>query len=141
MQKQRKKTRNELKEVVSGEHGTGKLYAIPGYSVAGKTGTSQIADPKTGKYMTGSNNYIFSFMGMAPADDPELIMYVTMQQPQLEGSETGGAAVSEVFNPVMKNSLQYMNIKPAEEEKMAKVAVPNYSGKSVQDAKKSNFRK
>lgn len=132
-----KKTRNELKEVVSGEHGTGKLYAIPGYSVAGKTGTSQIADPKTGKYMMGSNNYIFSFMGMAPADDPELIMYVTMQQPQLEGSETGGAAVSEVFNPVMKNSLQYMNIKPAEEEKMAKVAVPNYSGKSVQDAKKA----
>ncbi|WP_088809571.1 MULTISPECIES: penicillin-binding protein [Listeria] len=130
-----KKTREELQQVVSGEHGTGKLYAIPGYSVAGKTGTSQIADPKTGKYMTGSDNYIFSFMGMAPADDPELVMYVTMQQPQLEGSETGGEAVSEVFNPVMKNSLQYMNIKPAKEAKMEKVSVPNYAGQSVEDAK------
>ncbi len=97
-----KKTRDELKNVISGEHGTGKLYAIPGYDVAGKTGTSQIPDPKTGKYMTGADNYIFSFLGMAPADNPELVIYVTMQQPQLSGSQTGGEAVSEVFNPVMK---------------------------------------
>lgn len=132
-----KKTRDELKNVISGEHGTGKLYAIPGYDVAGKTGTSQIPDPKTGKYMTGADNYIFSFLGMAPADDPELVIYVTMQQPQLSGSETGGEAVSEVFNPVMKNSLQYMNIKPGDAEKLASEKVPVLADRSVADAKKA----
>ncbi|MGJ8729612.1 penicillin-binding protein [Listeria aquatica] len=132
-----KQTREELEQVVSGEHGTGKLYAIPGYSVAGKTGTSQIADPTSGKYMTGKNNYIFSFMGMAPANDPEIVMYVTMQQPQLSDTETGGEAVSEVFNPVMKNSLQYLNIKPAAEKKLSKITMKDYTGKSVDEAKKA----
>ncbi|MDA5864392.1 penicillin-binding protein [Listeria monocytogenes] len=131
-----KKTRDELKNVISGEHGTGKLYAIPGYDVAGKTGTSQIPDPKTGKYMTGADNYIFSFLGMAPADNPELVIYVTMQQPQLSGSQTGGEAVSEVFNPVMKNSLQYMNIKPGDAEKLASEKVPVLAGKTIDEAKK-----
>ncbi len=132
-----KKTRAELEKVVSGEHGTGKLYALPGYKVAGKTGTSQIPDPKTGKYMTGSDNYIFSFMGMAPADDPEIVMYVTMQQPKLNGSETGGQAVADVFNPVMKNSLQYMNIKPTEQKKLATKDVPKVTSKTVDEAKKA----
>ncbi|WP_099222352.1 penicillin-binding protein [Listeria costaricensis] len=132
-----KKTREELTYVVNGENGTGKLYQIPGYTVAGKTGTSQIPDPTTGKYMTGDDNYIFSFMGMAPADDPELVMYVTIQQPQLKTGQTGGQAVADVFNPVMKNSLQYMNIEPADQAKLNSVSVPDVTSKSVDDAKKA----
>lgn len=133
-----KRTREELRYVIDGENGTGKLYAIPGYDVAGKTGTAQIADPKTGKYMYGMDNYLFSFMGMAPANDPKLIMYVTMQQPQLENGpagSTGGQAVADIFNPVMKTSLQYMNIKPSTVKKSEVIKAPVVTDKSVTEAK------
>lgn len=136
-----KRTRQELRYVIDGENGTGKLYAIPGYDVAGKTGTSQIADSKTGKYMTGINDYIFSFMGMAPASNPKLVMYVTMQQPQLEDGETGGEAVSEIFNPVMKTSLQYMNIKPSTVKKSTTIKAPVLTDKTVANAKKELEKK
>ncbi|MBC1306516.1 penicillin-binding protein [Listeria booriae] len=132
-----KQTREELRNVITGDVGTGKLYAIEGYDIAGKTGTSQIPNPKGGGYMTGNNNYIFSFMGMAPANDPELVMYVTMQQPQLSGSETGGKAVSEVFNPVMKNSLQYLNIKSADTAKLKTMTMDSVTGKTPAEAKKA----
>lgn len=131
-----KQTREELRNVITGKVGTGKLYAIDGYDIAGKTGTSQIPNPNGGGYMTGNDNYIFSFMGMAPAKDPELVMYVTMQQPQLSGTETGGKAVSEVFNPVMKNSLQYLNIKSADTAKLKSVEMTSMAGKTPDVAKK-----
>ncbi|MBC6315003.1 penicillin-binding protein [Listeria grandensis] len=131
-----KQTREELRNVIKGKVGTGKLYAIDGYDIAGKTGTSQIPNPNGGGYMTGDNNYIFSFMGMAPAKDPELVMYVTMLQPQLPTGVTGGKAVSEIFNPVMKNSLQYLNIKSADTDKLKTVEVPTMAGKTPAAAKK-----
>ncbi|EUJ28435.1 penicillin-binding protein [Listeria cornellensis] len=131
-----KQTREELRNVIKGEVGTGKLYAIDGYDIAGKTGTSQIPNPNGGGYMTGNDNYIFSFMGMAPAKDPELVMYVTMQQPQLSGTETGGKAVSEIFNPVMKNSLQYLNIKSADTAKLKTVEITSMAGKTPDAGKK-----
>ena len=49
---------------------------------------------------------------MAPKDDPKLLVYVAVQQPQLSETQTGSAPVSEIFNPVMKNSLLYLNIAP-----------------------------
>lgn len=131
-----KQTREELRNVITGKVGTGKLYAIDGYDIAGKTGTSQIPNPDGGGYMTGNDNYIFSFMGMAPAKDPELVMYVTMQQPQLSGTETGGKAVSEIFNPVMKNSLQYLNIKSADTAKLKTVEMTSMAGKTPDAARK-----
>jgi penicillin-binding protein 2B len=103
--------RNILETVVTSPNGTGKKYKIEGYSVAGKTGTAQIPGPD-GKYLTGYENYIFSFMGMAPKDDPKLIMYVAVKQPDLGEFELGSEPVSAIFRPVIKNSLQYLNIKP-----------------------------
>jgi penicillin-binding protein 2B len=107
-----------LETVVSGEHGTGKAYKIEGYEVAGKTGTAQIASP-TGGYLKGNDNHFFSFVGMAPKDDPQLIVYVAVQQPKLEG-KSGSVPVSMIFNTVMKNSLQYMQIDPTEGEESTK---------------------
>nr|WP_318246226.1 penicillin-binding protein [Bacillus sp. PS06] len=103
-----------LETVVSSPNGTGKLYAIEGYEVAGKTGTAQIPDPQGG-YLTGHGNNIFSFLGLAPKDNPRLIVYIAVQQPKLKDFETGSEPVSKVFNPVMKNSLQYLNIRPEEQ--------------------------
>ncbi|MDR0137259.1 penicillin-binding protein [Metabacillus idriensis] len=103
-----------LETVVSSEKGTGRPYQIEGYEVAGKTGTAQIAG-SDGKYLSGRDNFIFSFLGMAPKEDPELLVYVAVQQPKLKDTETGSMPVSSVFNTVMKNSLQYMKIQPSEE--------------------------
>jgi penicillin-binding protein 2B len=125
-----KQVRDMLETVVTSPNGTGGRYKIDGYSVAGKTGTANIPGPN-GKYLTGEDNYIFSFLGMAPKDDPKLIVYVAIQQPHLDESGQGSAPVSKVFNPVMKNSLQYLNIKPSTLAKANVNKLPNFKGKSV----------
>lgn len=105
-----KKVRDILETVVSSENGTGQVFQIEGYEVAGKTGTAQIYE--NGKILRGRENYIFSFLGMAPKDHPELLMYIAVQQPELEVTEAGNAPVSFIFKTVMKNSLEYMKVKP-----------------------------
>ncbi|WP_371017466.1 penicillin-binding protein [Pseudalkalibacillus sp. JSM 102089] len=108
-----KQTRDLLRTVVT--DGTGTPYNIEGYEIAGKTGTAQISQGSKG-YMSGYGNNIFSFIGMAPADDPELVVYVAVDRPQLEYPELGSDPVSLIFNTVMKNSLQYLNIDPMEKK-------------------------
>jgi len=122
-----------LESTVTSENGTGKSFRIDGYRVAGKTGTAQIYENGKG-YLTGWDNYLFSFIGFAPADHPELIVYVLVQQPNLdeESFESGSEPVSKIFNPVMKNSLQYLKIKPDESVEKAKViSLPDYSSKNT----------
>ena len=126
-----KTVREYLETVITDEKATGTAYAIDGYSVAGKTGTAQIPGPN-GKYLTGHENYIFSFIGMAPADDPELIMYVAAKQPDLSSGGTGASVVSSIFNPVMKNSLQYLNIASTETTKKESISLGNYEGQAVE---------
>ncbi len=139
-----KEVRDILETVVTSPKGTGGRYKIDGYSVAGKTGTANIPGPN-GKYLSGANNYIFSFLGMAPKDDPELIVYVAVQQPELKGLDAGQGAipVSAIFNPVMKNSLHYLNIQPTVLEKTEKNKLPNLKDQSVEEVvnqlKEQNF--
>nr|WP_241680122.1 penicillin-binding protein [Metabacillus mangrovi] len=106
-----KQVRDLMGSVVTSKNGTGKPFAIEGYDVAGKTGTAQLPG-KDGRYMTGKENYLFSFMGMAPKDDPRLLVYVAVQQPELEPTETGSMTTSSIFKTVMQNSLQYLQIQP-----------------------------
>ncbi|MCM3568803.1 penicillin-binding protein [Neobacillus mesonae] len=128
-----KKVRDYLETVVTSPKGTGGRYKIDGYSVAGKTGTANIPGPD-GKYLTGVNNYMFSFLGMAPKENPKLIVYVAVQQPKLTGMEAGQGAipVSAVFNPVMENSLHYLNIQPSKQEKTTSFKLGDYQGESVE---------
>lgn len=108
------KVLNLLERVV--EEGTGKPFAIEGYQIAGKTGTAQIPSPQGG-YMKGWGKNIYSFIGFAPKDDPELIVYTAIDRPNLEGFETGSQATAMLFKGIMQNSLQYLNIKPDETDK------------------------
>jgi penicillin-binding protein 2B len=127
-----KEVRDILETVITSPKGTGKRYSIDGYAVAGKTGTAQIPGAKG--YLTGAQNYIFSFLGMAPKDDPKLIVYVAVQQPQFEGVVDGALPVSMIFNSVMKNSLQYLNIKPSSLEKAKTNTLPSLSNLSIDKA-------
>ncbi|WP_026675970.1 penicillin-binding protein [Fictibacillus gelatini] len=136
-----KHVRQLLGKVVT--DGTGKLYNVKGYDIAGKTGTAQIADEKTGKYKVGKSSYLFSFLGMAPQKNPKLVFYIAVQEPHLKDTETGSEPVAKIFNSVAKNSLQYLNIAPTvkadktgQKEVLAEdkgIAMDDYSGQNVDD--------
>ncbi|TLS35237.1 penicillin-binding protein [Pseudalkalibacillus caeni] len=122
--------------------GTGTPYQIPGYDIAGKTGTAQISD--SGGYMSGWGKNIFSFLGFAPKDNPKLIVYVAVDRPNVEFPEAGSAPVSQVFKSVMKNSLQYLNIEPQEEKtpenkekKEVGVELKDFTGEDSKQAEKT----
>lgn len=127
-----KQVRELMESVITSPNGTGKRYAIEGYDVAGKTGTAQI--PGSGGYLKGYNNYIFSFLGMAPTDNPELVMYVAVQQPEIDENTSGAVPVSMIFNTVMKSSLQYMNINPIEQKETSSTQLQDLIGQSSLEA-------
>ncbi len=68
---------------------------------------------------------------MAPADDPKLIVYVAVQQPEIDHYSMGSIPVSMLFNPVMKNSLQYLNIQPSQQAKSLYSKLANLNDQNV----------
>jgi penicillin-binding protein 2B len=125
-----KQVRDILETVVT--EGTGKPYMIDGYSVAGKTGTAQIPG-KDGKYISGWGENVFSFIGMAPKDDPKLLVYVAVERPKVEFPEMGSTPTANIFTSVMKSSLQYLNIQPEAKEKQNKSKAKKTYGKELDD--------
>lgn len=82
-------------------HSTGKPNVnVPGQNVALKSGTAQIADEKNGGYLTGETNYIFSVVSMHPAENPDFILYVTVQQPE----HYSGIQLGEFANPILERA-------------------------------------
>ena len=126
-----------LETTVSHEDGTGRPYAIDGFKVAGKTGTAQIPNEGSPGYQSGHGNYIYSFLGMAPAQDPEVIVYVAVEKPDIEPHVPGNEPVSKVFRQVMEQSLQYLNITPTEDAEglpfVEDIKVPDQVGESAED--------
>jgi cell division protein FtsI (penicillin-binding protein 3) len=96
----------EMLEGVVGKEGTAPEAKIPGYRVAGKTGTADRYDDKTGGY----SGKTASFIGFAPADKPELVVGVTLQRPVK--SYFGGVVAGPVFHDVMTYALQALKIPP-----------------------------
>lgn len=125
-----KQVRELLASTVTSEKGTAQRFKLSDYTVAGKTGTAQISKPGGG-YYPGYNNFLYSFLGMAPAENPELVVYIAVSKPQLEAGEVGAMPVSEVFKSVTENSLKYMNIKPEEMKSIPAFSIPDYSGQDV----------
>lgn len=111
-----KQVREILASTVTGENGTAKKFALNGYTIGGKTGTAEIPNPKGGGYLSGGSNYLYSFLGMAPVEDPKLITYVIVQQPKLRDGKHGSEPVAELFTSIMESSLRYMNIVPNGED-------------------------
>lgn len=116
--------RTMMESVVSG-NGTAPSAAIPGYRVAGKTGTAQRVDPMTGKY----SGYTASFIGFAPADKPRFVISVTLQRPQ--NGYYGGALCGPVFKKVMTFALQSKHVAPTGTE-VARVALTQVQLKRMQ---------
>jgi cell division protein FtsI (penicillin-binding protein 3) len=88
--------------------GTGRQAQIPGYRVAGKTGTAQKVDPEGGGY--SSDKYTISFIGIVPVDKPEMVVVVILDEPASPG--TGGLLAAPVFRQIALNTLRYRNVMP-----------------------------
>lgn len=101
----------EILEMVVDE-GTGKRARIPGIRVAGKTGTSQKVDPKGGY---SHSNFMATFVGFAPVDNPRLAMIVVLDDPK--PLYYGGTVAAPVFKDVIEKSLLYMGVVPEVESK------------------------
>ncbi len=96
-----------LESVVDDQEGTGTKARIPGYRVAGKTGTANRVDPATGKY----KGYTSSFAGFAPADKPRVTVYCAIQN-ATQGSYFGGQICGPIFKQVMEFALKTLQIPP-----------------------------
>jgi cell division protein FtsI (penicillin-binding protein 3) len=98
--------------------GTGTKAAIPGFRVAGKTGTAQKVDPRTGTYSSGLS--IGSFVGFVPADAPRLAIIVVIDEPQ--GEAWGGVVAAPVFRRVGEQVMTYMGVPRDDQVKIAMAA-------------------
>ncbi|QUC61357.1 penicillin-binding protein 2 [Streptomyces sp. A2-16] len=96
-----------LESVVDDQEGTGTKARIPGYRVAGKTGTANRVDPATGRY----KGYTSSFAGFAPADKPRITVYCAIQN-ATSGSYFGGQICGPVYKKVMEFALKTLQIPP-----------------------------
>ena len=85
---------------------TGKSYKIEGLDVIGKTGTAEIFDTVNNRYMDGENDYIYSFAGMYPYKDPQIIIYATMKRPTNSGSK----GIVDATRSVMESVAKFKNI-------------------------------
>ncbi len=116
-------------------NGSGFRAQIPGYRVAGKTGTAE--KPEAGRY---SEKRIASFLGFAPVEDPKIAIIVIWDEPDIDISY-GGVVAAPIFQAILKDVLRYMEIPPSmptetkEREQQSKQAiVPNLIGQNPDDA-------
>ncbi|MEF2902421.1 MAG: stage V sporulation protein D [Clostridia bacterium] len=134
-----KETSAQMREIMESvvTDGGGKIAYLPGYRLGGKTGTAQKVI--NGTYAQG--HYVCSFVGMAPADDPQIVVLAIVDEPtgvMAFGSTTAGPIIKEV----MSNTLKYLDVEPkyTEEEKAenvkTKVKVPDVRGLTIEEATK-----
>ncbi len=114
------------------ENGTGSMAYVPGYRVGGKTGTTdKLVD---GKY--GQGKYIASFVGVAPIEDPELVVLAIVDEPDA-GKHYGSSSAAPISKYIMENTFKYLDIKPSksdETDTKELVELPDVRGKSLEEA-------
>lgn len=128
-----KQVRETLESVVA--NGTGRNAFIDGYRVGGKTGTAQKVI--NGRY--SADEHIVSFIGFAPADDPKVVIYAAVDDPQ--GIQFGGLIAAPLVKSMMEDTLRYMKVPPRKDQLDRKyvygdkriVEVPNLVGMTVTD--------
>ena len=120
-----KKVLSMMESVVA--EGTGKNAQVQGYSIGGKTGTSEDG-VNTGKYVT-------SFVGVADIKDPEVAIVIILYNPTGEGGHQGGGVAAPIASQVLGEVLPYLEIEKDEEKKFV-VEMPGVTGLSLSEAKK-----
>ncbi|HEU4388227.1 MAG TPA: penicillin-binding protein [Blastocatellia bacterium] len=110
-----RRTAEELKVMLEGVvlRGTGQLAQVSGYRVAGKTGTAQKVEETTGHY--SKTRYVASFAGFAPADNPEVVCIVSIEEPR--GVHTGRDVAAPVFARIVGGALEVLGVPPDQDRR------------------------
>ncbi|MBO4325876.1 MAG: PASTA domain-containing protein [Clostridia bacterium] len=121
-----------LEDVVAS--GTGSNAYVSGYRVAGKTGTSETLQTES------TGRYIASFIGIAPADDPQIVVLVMLDHPDVEDGASGGRQAAPVVGEIIEKTLEYMGVprRYSELDKkamMVKSYVPDVTGLTFEEAR------
>jgi cell division protein FtsI (penicillin-binding protein 3) len=111
------RTMRNMLEMAAGPNGTAPQAQVPGYRVAGKTGTSHKL--VNGQYV---NKYVSSFVGFAPASNPRIIVAVMLDEP-VGGLHYGGQVAAPVFATVTANALRALNVAP--DSTVTDIIIPN----------------
>ena len=117
-----------MESVVS--EGTGKNAKVTGYRIGGKTGTSEDG--------VNTNKYVTSFLGVAPIDNPQIVLLVTLYNPTGEGGHQGGGVAAPVGGQIFSEVLPYLEVTKTntEEETVEQVQTPDVLGKNLKEAEK-----
>lgn len=125
-----KKILSMMESVVS--EGTGKNAQVKGYSIGGKTGTSEDG--------VNTNKYVASFVGVTPVSNPQLVVLVVMYNPTGEGGHGGGGVAAPVASQILTEVLPYLEVSKdniSSEDIKMNVDVPNVVGHTYKEAKKA----
>lgn len=125
---------NYLTEVVYTDYGTASAYQIDNARVGVKTGTAELVNPETGMYYTGTYEYLYSAIGFAPIEDPEYILYVTLELPQNNEPKVFVDYLSEVFNPLMTRAVSYAQLGNEDQEETVQAQIPKVTQLSKEEA-------
>ena len=118
-----------MESVVS--EGTGKNAKVAGYRIGGKTGTSEDG--------VNTNKYVTSFCGVAPIDDPQVVVLVTLYNPTGEGGHQGGGVAAPVGGQIFSEILPYLEVSQGNQEEInqvEQVETPDILGKTIEEAEK-----
>ena len=119
-----------MESVVS--EGTGKNAKVAGYRIGGKTGTSEDG--------VNTNKYVTSFLGVAPIEDPQVVLLITLYNPTGEGGHQGGGVAAPVGGQIFSEILPYLEVSQGnqeEVEQVEQVQAPNIEGLSITEAEKA----
>lgn len=125
-----KKTADEVLSMMNTvvEVGTGKNAQVKGYSIGGKTGTSEDG--------VNTNKYVTSFVGVAPIEDPQIVLLVTLYNPTGEGGHQGGGVAAPIGGQLFSEILPYIEAQKNENaEVLEDVEVPNVEGLTIEEAR------
>ena len=118
-----------MESVVS--EGTGKNAKVAGYRIGGKTGTSEDG--------VNTNKYVTSFLGVAPIDDPQVVILITLYNPTGEGGHQGGGVAAPVGGQVFSEILPYLEVNQGNQdeiEQVEQIQTPNIEGLKIKEAEK-----
>ena len=118
-----------MESVVS--EGTGKNAKVAGYRIGGKTGTSEDG--------VNTNKYVTSFCGVAPIDNPQVVVLVTLYNPTGEGGHQGGGVAAPVGGQIFSEILPYLEVNQGNQEEVEikeEIETPNIIGKTLNEAEK-----
>ena len=118
-----------MESVVS--EGTGKNAKVAGYRIGGKTGTSEDG--------VNTNKYVTSFLGVAPIEDPQVVMLITLYNPTGEGGHQGGGVAAPLGGQIFSEILPYLEVSQGNQDEIEvieQVTTPDVIGKTIAEAEK-----